>query len=130
MAKKSSSGISISTIIFLVVMYNVVFDNDDEKKVEIVDQDTVVQTSPAPKSPTIKDSLNEIGEEFKKVGKQLKEEAVVIADDLKKEFQETKNQPEEKSPEPPEKKPELVAEPETLKPSDDAQEKQTGMKKL
>ena len=110
-------------------MYNVVFDNDDDKaEVEIVEQDTIVQTSPEPDRPTIRDSLNEIKQELKKTGELLKDEATVVVNDLKKELQETKpeeeEQPKEKPPE------EMIAEPEKLKPLNDAKEKPTGMKKL
>jgi len=129
MAKKSSGGISISSIIFLVVMYNIIFDDGDKKEVEIVEQDTIVQTSPSPERPTIKDQLNEVGSQLKEVGKQLKEEVGVAVNDIKKEFEET--DPKE---EPPEKKEEvLVAEPEAKKETLKSIEKPpetNGMKKL
>ena len=35
MSKKSGSFFSLPTIIFLVVMYNVIFDDDDEKTTEV-----------------------------------------------------------------------------------------------
>ena len=129
MAKKSSGGISISSIIFLVVMYNVIFDDNDKNEVEIVEQDTIVQTEPTPNNrPKLKDTLNEVRDAVKSVGGQLKEEAEVAINDLKKELEGTPEKPKEDPPE--EKQEELVAEPEKLKPLNDAKEKSTGMKKL
>lgn len=123
MAKKSSGGISISSIIFLVIMYNFIFSEDDKKEVDIIEQDKVVQTSPEPKSPTIKDQFKEIGEELKETGKELKKEVLVIVDDLKDEFKETPKEQED-NPKVEEEKPKPEVVPES-KP-----EKDSGMKRL
>jgi len=104
MAKKSSGGISFGSIVFLIIMYNFIFDdNGDKKEVDIVKQDTIVQTAPAQDNPTIKDSLNEISKEFKQLGGELKKEVIIISEDLKKEFKAT-----EPKEDPPEKEEEIM----------------------
>lgn len=112
-------------------MYNVIFD-DDENEVEIIEQDTIVQTEPAPGGSTIKDQLNKIGVELKEVGKQLKDEVSVAVTDIKKEFEETPSEPKEEASE---KKEEILTtepedEEETLKPLDNPPDTSNGMKKL
>ena len=78
MSNPSSGGFGIGTIIFLVVMYNIIFDDDDEK-VEVIEQDTVVQTTPAPE-PDIKESLEKVKTDGVIFFKKLKKEALFIKD--------------------------------------------------
>ncbi len=43
---KSGGGFGIGSVIFLVIVYNVLFDDDDEKEVKIIDQakEIIVET--------------------------------------------------------------------------------------
>ena len=86
MSNSSSGGFGIGSLIFLVFMYNVIFDDDDDKnEVDIIEQDTIVQTTPAPEL-TIKDSLNKIKNESVVLLKSLKNDAISIKDSVKQEF--------------------------------------------
>ncbi len=80
MARSSSGsgGISISTIIFCIIMYNVIFDDDDDVAVEIIEQDITVQTTPATAEETAKKSLGKITDEGKSLLKQLKDGVITI----------------------------------------------------
>jgi len=130
--KKVSFTFNWFWILILIGGYNMIFD-DDKNEVEVVDQDQIVQSSPAPEGSTLRDSVNQIREELKIVGNQLKEEATVIVDDLKNELSDKSTQAsdDEKKKDPKDKKqPEMIAEPETLKPLNDAPDKNEGMKKL
>lgn len=60
MSKSSSSFLSLPTIIFLVVMYNVIFDDDDDKK----DVEVEVDNKPAI-SEGVKENLNDAKEGLK-----------------------------------------------------------------
>ena len=123
MARKSSSGgFSITSIIFMVVMYNVFFGGDDTDKneVEVRDQDkpAIVET--------IKDAASEISVVVKEKGTQIIDQIEA------KQETETETPPKEEPEET--KSPVMVAEPETeetpeMKPIDD-QPKEEGMKKL
>ena len=125
MAKKSFS-FSLPGIIFMVVMYNFIFDDDNKNEVEIVEQENIIQTEPAPSAPTIKDSLKEIGLELREVGEQLKDEVSVVVDDLKKELEETPPKPDEKV----EEEKVIVQKEEAPDPLPEPKEESTGMKKL
>ena len=77
MSKSSSSFISLPTIIFLVVMYNIFFDDDEEKKdVEVkVDDNPIV-------SEDLKDGLNDAKEGFKEAIEKAKEAFVKAKDEF------------------------------------------------
>lgn len=126
---KSSSGsiISLPTIIFLVVMYNVFFDDDEDKKeVEIKSNDQVVVEETIDK-PSLKDQIVELGEQAKDVAENVISTAKEEIDERQKEETQSDtahNQQEEK-----EEAPEKEAKVETLEPLE-KEEPQTGMKKL
>lgn len=122
MAKKSS-GFSLSTIIFMVIAYNLFFGGDDEDKnqVEIVDQDQVTIEE------TIKEKTNQLKEGFATV---VKEASEALADAKKEKQVQTSEDPEPKPEKPPEEREEMIAKPETeeLTPLNQKQDK--GFKKL
>ncbi len=129
MSKKSSSIISIPTIIFLALAYNFIFDDDDEKK------KVEVKTSYKPAiSQDEKVDLNDLKTHFKEVIIEAKEVFIEAADELVSGLNEKESQEvieEEKSKvviifkkdkiEPPTNE---------LKPLDDAKEDKTMFKKL
>ena len=79
MSNPSSGGFGIGTVIFLVILYNVIFDDDDDKKeVDIIEQDTIVQTTPAPKSD-IQESLNKVKDEGVILLKKLKDKTLSVS---------------------------------------------------
>jgi len=85
MARKSGGGISISTIVFLIIAYNVFFSDDDADKKEV----KVIKTS----------DKQQISETLKESANNLKEEAKVFINEAKKEFEKAKEEflkPEEK----------------------------------
>lgn len=86
MSDSSSGGIGLGTIIFLVVMYNVIFDDDDEKQVEVIKQDTTVQTAPAPTND-IKESLRKVKTDGVVLLKNIKKEALSIKDEAIKQIE-------------------------------------------
>lgn len=74
MARKKSFSISLPGIIFMVVVYNMIFDDDNDKsKVEIVENNTPVIEQP------VDDSIND-----------LKEDAKIVIEDAKKAFTQLK----------------------------------------
>ena len=127
MAKKSSSGISISTIVFLVVMYNVIFDDDDDKKdvevktdgKEIISVDEIKVKTKEIFIKTTDGAIKKL-DEYLSSGEKKPEVEVIISEEKPKE-------------DPPEEV--LVAEPEvkeeTLKPLDTNSDKpEDDMQKL
>ena len=99
---KSSSGsiIGLPTIIFLIFMYNVFFDDDDEDKkakdttvgFEVVSEGVPVE--PSPDSLGIKESFEEIKYSITIAGKEIKDSLIVIKDELEKEFESEEELPE------------------------------------
>src|SRR4030042_6655732 len=111
MSKRTDSGISITSIIFLVAMYNMFFDSDDNNKENIEKQKTTI-TEQLHKSKdevtkeiiNIKDQLHKSKDEVIKEVDDIiksKNEIEVITEDkekqLKKEIEEAKNKPEKKN---------------------------------
>jgi len=122
MSKSSSGGfISLPTIIFLIVMYNIIFDDDEDKKqteVKLNDTQTITETKE-------KEDWNEVKETLKTAVQDVKDAAIELKEEIKKELaseeKEKKSDPVEK---PKEKAPVVVAEPE----EENEPEEKTGRK--
>ena len=86
---KSSSFISLPTIIFLVVMYNILFDDDDEKDVENRTNDEPFI------SKETKEDIKGVAEDVKQAIQDAKD-SFVQAKEEKKEIPQEKEVPQEK----------------------------------
>ena len=77
MASKSSGGISLSTIIFLVIMYNFVFSDDDEEvNVTVEEEAPIVQQDegiPKEAFEKLAEDLNQLKDDMIEAGKEFKE---------------------------------------------------------
>lgn len=123
MAKKSGGGISIGSIVFLVIMYNIIFDDDgDKKKVEIVEDNTPVieETAVDEKVDRVADSVKSFIKNPKESIQQLKEEIVTSFDEGK----DSQPKPEEKA------EGEIVVVERKISPPPEPKEESTKMKKL
>ena len=84
MSKSSGSFISLPTIIFLVVMYNIIFDDDDEKDVEVKVTEEQADTRPVENDPD--SSLSDTIEKAKEVLIQAKEVVIEAKDIVVEEY--------------------------------------------
>jgi len=78
---KSSSGFSFGWIIFLIIGYNVLFDGNDEKTIEVVEDNTPAVEAPAPES-----SINIDTDRLKEDAKILLEDAKVAVNEAREDF--------------------------------------------
>jgi len=104
---KSGGGFGIGTIIFLIVLYHVIFDNDDEKEVKIVDQvkDVIIETKEFIVETAESEQVQNLIETAKeKLTKDKDEEEIEVAETIEEE-KSNASAPEIISPEPEEQQP-------------------------